>query len=301
MKTLFNDTGTDQYYFIDEWNMCLVNNGGDLGRGDCIGRTFFVYFITEDIKYLQAIIQNWAWNKNGVVGCRHPEHDDLADMSRDHLMYTVLTLKLGVKWGHVSQEYFQGFLNCIKWRLTKTTTMRGLWTFVKLAITGNAFQRWLYYIIQIPIIWGSLKWNTILQNKADMGYPGHHEDYIPTQPEDLTKRQNKLRDLLYPAYALHGLIWELAFLPNSWWKHRMSNVILNYKYFDWYNLHMRLILGDCVSREEIRNYKPMTGWRPSTELGWTGRRGCRYLKEDESEENALDVLVLYELAQLSEK
>lgn len=272
-----NWEATDTYYFVDqEHNMMLIQNpgwapDGDKGKGDSIGRTFISYFNYGDERFLEGIEscwvkkeRNWFWKLLGkkyyYQGYRYPTHYD-KDLSRDHLLYSILAFKYS---GYYSDNKLKEFVKHLRFKISERFTFTiNLWFWVR-AVYGSKFYEWLFYAIDIPFFKAIRLWNKIIYKIASFEEEDSQDNWIKIQNELKPKIVIKLSNLLYPVYTLHQQAWRLYLLPDSKKKRKLQKICLDIA--PKHNYVIKILLGDKESftREDVWNYKSMTGSR------WTG-------------------------------
>ena len=273
-----NWNAIDTYYFVDQkYKMMLRQSHNwsplDFGEGDSIGRTFISYFNYDDKRFLEGIENCWVkkesnrfWKLLGkkyyYQGYRYPTHYD-EDMSRDHLSYTIFAL---IYSKYYSKEKLKEFIKHLKFRISKKFTFTiNLWLWTRAAY-GSKFYEWLFYTIDIRFFKFVRLWNKIIYKITPFNEESSQEEWNKTQDKykPKSKREIKFGNLLYPIYSLHQQAWKLHFLRDSKRKKKLQKICLDMA--PEHNYVIKILLGDKKSftKEDVYNYKSMTGSR------WTG-------------------------------
>ena len=272
-----NWEATDTHYFVDrEHHMMLTQNpGGDSshnsGKGDSIGRTFISYFTYEDERFLQGIEscwvkkeRNWFWKLLGkkyyYQGYRFPTHYD-KDMSRDHLIYSILAFKYS---GFYSKAKLKEFVKHLRFKISERFNFSiTSWLWAR-AVSGSKFYKWLFYVIELPYFKVLRFWHKLIYKLGSFGEESSQRDWVRMPNEAKPKIIDKMSSLLYPVYTLHQQAWRLFLLPDSKKKSKLQKICLGMA--SKHNYVIKILLGDKESftKEDVWDYKSMTGGR------WTG-------------------------------
>jgi hypothetical protein len=296
----FNFTVKDTYIFSDQHNMVLYQNpgwdpNGNNGKGDSIGRTVDAYIAYEDTKFISAVKECFIYkvDKRGhqyLQGYRHPDYmnDEYNDMSRDHIINTLILLK------YINdEETLKTYSKKLRWKISDRfsfTIDSWLWM---MGVAGSWVCLKLWYILTVLIMGFNAIWNKTIYKIAPFSEEIPQNQFEPYMPEQLTHQQLQLRKLLYPAYALNILSWQLYVLKDSWFKRLVQKLTL--KITGKENFLMRLLLDDknLPSFEDVYTYKMMTGGRWSAMLNETNDRdiriitNLRLIRENRLEEDLL--------------
>lgn len=299
-----NWEATDTYFYVDQENKMMLrrnaenNPHGDNGKGDAIGRTFLSYYLYGDEKFIEGIESCWVrierkgrlkrflFGKYYYQGYRYPTQDNRG-LSRDHLTYSILAFK----YSGYSNKELKEFVKHLRFRISDLTLFTpDLWVWAR-AICGSKFYTWLFYTFEIPTMWVSKWWNRIIYAIAPFEDEVKQEDFVLVPNNLKPKRLDKLSDMLYPAYALHILSWQLYLLPDSKRKRKLQRICLGI--VTKYNYVIKMLLGDKESftKEEVWEFKAMFGGRWTGYLQpWLNDRDMRII-EDENliKHNSLDV------------
>jgi len=264
------------YFFVDKENKMMLtqnpgwNLSGNNEKGDAIGRTFTAYFCYGDERFIEGIESCWVrkercwfWKLLGkdyyYQGFRYPTHDD-NDLSRDHTLYAISTFK----YSGYSDEALKEFVTHLRFRISKRYFFTlDSWFWVR-AIYGSKFYRFLFYLMEIPTMWFTAWWNKIIYWIAPFDEESSQDEWIKIQNDMKPNRLVRLAKMLYPIYALHNMAWQIYLLPDSRLKKSLQKICL--KMTPRYNYVIKMLLGDNESftKEDVWNYKAMTGDR------WTG-------------------------------
>ena len=171
---VLNWNTNDTYFFVDKENKMMIvqnpgwNPNGTNGKGDAIGRTFDAYFCYNDERFIEGIESCWVkvdrskfWKFLGkdyyYQGYRYPTHDD-EDLSRDHTLYSISAFK----YSGYSNEALKEFVMHLRYRISKKFFFTlNSWFWIR-AVCGSKFYRFLFYLIEIPIMWFTKQWNKLL-------------------------------------------------------------------------------------------------------------------------------------------
>lgn len=285
---------TDTQCFVDQKHkMMLIQNPGwalnkDNGKGDSIGRTFISYFNYKDERFLEGIEdcwvkkeRNWFWKLLGkkyyYQGYRYPTHYD-QDLSRDHLLYSILAFKYS---GYYSNDKLKEFVKHLRFKISKRFTFTiNLWFWTR-AVCKNKFYERLFYAIDIPFFQFIRLWNKIIYKIAPFERENSQDEWIKIQNELKPKRIVKLASLLFPIYALHNKSWQIYLMPDSKRKRKLQKICLDLA--PKYNYVIKMLLGDKKSftKKAVWNYKSMTSGRWTGILNpWINDRDMNIIKDE---------------------
>ena len=282
---MYDKLSKDGYTYYDKGFM-LVNKP-DRGLGDCIGRTVLAYFCYKDIELAEAVFSCYkpVIDNKGIYlqGIRHPEYT-VNDLSRDHVSYTLILAKYLKK--DLLVKYFSKYL---RWKLSDRYSMTiDFWLWMK--ALHSKLARPFYYALMIPMIFGVSIYNYIICKLG--GFKEVPQDeFVRSREEDLTKKQLRLRKILYPTYAVHNLAHQVWVLPNTLANKLLKKIVLTMVGEE--NFYLQLLLGKDIPWWEIHNYKPMSSYRWSTRLDKTNDRNLYVLPDtEENQINAIDKDIL---------
>jgi len=275
----YDPENKDTYFYVDDWNMVMVNEG-TLSWRDSIGRTFDGYVAWGDLRFIDGVRECFIW-KDGFR--RHPDFPYCNDMSRDHISYALIL------FAYVKQGFdFFKLSRHLKWRISKKHTMRGLWLWIK----GFYHPAWrfLFYVAKIFEMLGMLIWNRSLRIIARVKPERTQEEWDPETVHNRTKIQIWAGKKVFPAYALHNFAWQLHVLPDCFGKWLLKKIGLLMTGRT--NYVVRHLFGDnpcndIITYWDIMKYKSMTGGRWTTTLDELNDRWVE-IRED-SGVNDLDV------------
>ena len=264
--------GFDQAFnIVDDYHMVIGNAPPDYGRGDSIGRNFKTYFTYDDPELVKANSELWYVNTYGeYVGNRHPELTPSGHpMSRDHYLYTLLSLKLyelrnnDKRYRGKIREIHEGTGCMISSKARKMFSIK-LWSE---ALLDNRLAEFFYYVVEIltvSFIYLPIhKLGSLIANYDDEVYQG---DWIPypqkERLQDLPKYKQIISKIIYPSYALILSGWQLYVLRKSFGKKLLS--WLYRPMIGKTNYVQQMLFGMKVCRYDVKFYEPMRGGR------WTG-------------------------------
>lgn len=260
------------YYFVDEYGMMLVSDTADQGKGDSIGRNFNAYMATGDEKFVDAIMTCYDGAGDGktvwLQGWRHPsyinkpEHNNL---SRDHVIYTVLALKMSGR-----EDELNRFISLMTERhriSDRYTFTPDSWLWMKASANTNYEPLW--YLLTIPVSAISVLWNKVIGLFAKGAFKEVPQSEYNCHIK-VSDRLKKLRKLRYPAYALHQMLWmNYSMTPGiGKWLHSKL-LLLDSGNQNWLN---HILAGKKVSREDVMAYRAMHSDRWTTRLDQTNDR-----------------------------
>lgn len=293
----FNFESKTAWWIVEPGVNIVIYNGNvmhqcDNGKRDSIGRTFEAYYTYKDKRFLDAIMSCWSFDGKYWRGKRYPKpYETEVPMSRDHLFNTIYALHLGVKLGHVTEEDYKHFISHQPLKLSnfaRQSTSMFLWL-------QELNGKWLgkfYYPYQEFEMRMNLLWNKFLYKitgVGSMGYEEHQDDFKPILIFPRAKILDALACVIYPNYTIMSIGHRIQLLDPEKVK-RIKSVAQ--KFVPKYNYLGKLLFDhpDGVSREEIKNYKPMYGDRWSDILNpWINwGRNVYPIEENLLKENVLD-------------
>lgn len=243
----------DQYGMLRETSPAWHPLQND-GTGDSLGRTAEGWVLYEDTDFLTGIIRCYRGNKK-MAFIRHPD-STRTDQSRDHVVMVVVALILTGE-----DKLLQMFLPSLKgWRISPYHTWRGAWLWLRAATGSKGFKR-AYFAFNIPLLWITIRSSMLLYRLAKFGDPKDGRPNGPfrhTPVENLTRFQRIARKLIVPTYVLTKLGWQLSVVPGRG-AEMMKRIVR--PYVERTNYCLRLMMGDHVPYNLIKNYKPMKGCR----------------------------------------
>jgi len=295
------------YNYIDkEFGLMLCRNpewyhniGG--GRYEAIARNFVAYVCYNDKRLIDGILRCWEKRKmpnfwrtiTGVEfyyqGYPYPDFQDKLPPIKAslHLYYTLFALK----YSGASKSDIKEFIRHIPFRLAPRSylTLESiLWMMV---LTNGRISRTLYYMYMIPKMLLNTVWNRLIYRIADF-----EEEYCQYSwvrvPNDLKPDRIKtLANMLYPVAELHGVAWQLYFMPDGWAKRKLQSICL--KLTPRYNYAIKLLLGSTkgISRGKVFKYRAMYSNRWHNVLNpWINNRDADIINDDSLlTHNVLDV------------
>jgi hypothetical protein len=302
----------DTYFFVDSANKMMLHQpfGWDIehmfsAETDAVGRNFISYYCYNDNRFIQGITSCWSimsrskWSrmitrqKYYYQGYRYPTHSD-NDMSRDHVIYTILAYKLS----NMSTDHFKEFVDHLRWKISdKYSFTINTWLWAKI-MSGRKWLLPVYYLVDIPTMLFTVIFTKIVQLIAGYGYKDELEQkyFEPIQNKDKSKRVLFYNKLMYPVYALHQNAWKAHFLPDSIFKRILQSLMFSIT--PKHNYVIKLLLGRSkhVTQEQVDSYKLMSTFRWSGVLHpWINDRDMRIKEDNLSKHNAIDVDYLKKL------
>ena len=311
----FNWNAIETYWFVDQENkMMLIQNpswdsNGENGKGDAIGRNMIAFYCYNDYRFIEGIESCWAkvyrknWFKKILLGkyyyqgYRYPtyangEEEQSEGLSRDHLLHTVLSYKLA---GKLDSKIWE-FVKHLRFRISPSAVQTiDLWFWMR-AMAGRKFAKWISPRITFYTMKLTAWWQKKVQNFSGIGpdFEENQDTFKHIQNEDKPKIILKVCKLLHPIYALQQQAWEANFYEDKW-KRKCQDVI--YSITPKYNYAIKLLCEhpEGITKEDIMNYKPMTGTRWSGIMNiWWNDRPLEIIKKP-GEYNVLDVDYLRKL------
>jgi hypothetical protein len=291
-----NNKNTDS--FVDEYGIMMTQNptwnpNGNNGMGDCIGRTLDAYLAYEYEPFIDAVKNCYILktDKKGtyIQGYRHPtlKNVEYNDLSRDHILNTLILMKLTN-----NTEFLELLSNSLRWKISDRFNFTiELWFWMK-GIAGNKFNMFLYYLVDIPMMFFSIIWNKIIFKLGEFNKEVSQDEFIIVQNENKTKKQKFFEKLVYPIYTLYQKSFMMYVSPDSFGKWIMKKICL--WNIDKQNFLLRIMFGDKnVDKEKVYSYKSMTAWRWSTYLNEMNDRDLHIITNPILiEANTLDVDLL---------
>lgn len=241
----------------------------DDGKGDALWRTGLGYI---------------AWGakelKQGVLGCfrkftminkkgynyqvsRASDRYREDDASRDQTILGLTSLVIN------GDNEINDIVRNLPFRISRRFFFTlNTWLWMKSLDDENKWRKFLAnlsLLMQLPLTFCQISLNKICEYL--LGYK-----LIPTQEysgviaekkkEKFNWFQKILDKLIWKSYATHLLCWRLFTMPvknNNILLKLNQNILLSYIESD--NYLLRMLLGDKVTLEEIKSYKPMDNWR----------------------------------------
>ena len=267
------ETRTTHHYVLD--NMMVSGSGH---RGDDIGATLDAYIAYGDERFLDGITQCWkkvkdTYSPDGYhyQGYRYPGYQ-VNDLSRDHTSYTLIALKLAGR-----NKGLKDLVTHLQWRISdKYSFTIDMWLWSR-ALIGSKLAEFFFYLITVPIMFFAMLWNVVLYRVGKFGGEVPQSSFIKRTPAEIPTRQLKVRKLLYPAYALHNLSWQLYVLRDCWVKN-MIKVMLR-PMVGSENFVIQALLNMEVDELGAYLYKPMRGGRWTTRLDNTNDRNLKVIED----------------------
>jgi hypothetical protein len=243
----YNPTVKYTFYYVDGYGMFVVL-GDDASWRDSVGRNFYAYIAYGDIKLLEAM---WECSKivDGKIELRRHPFIDSDDMSRDHLTYILLAIKL------FEPQALKQFTSLLSRKVSdKHNITLDMWWWIR-SIRGEKWYQVLYYALTIPMMLGALLWNSILSLIALF---------------ENKEGRDTIYSAMYPFYAMQIMAWQVYVMPDSWAKKVLQRICR------WHtgktNYAVRMVLGDkSVKLSDIENHESTNQWRWGAKLKTTDR------------------------------
>lgn len=271
-SAVFNREARDTYWWV-LFGLMLESHDGDMGKGDCIGRSFDAFIAYLEYAFLDAVKELWVKNEEGkYYGERFPGYDMVArPMSRDHLIATIL-----LAYYTKDYDYLSDFIKNTPFKIDRDRHTIDGWAW-KYAIIGNKWYEVLYYAVNVPLmIFTTVKEKIvrpILGVKKERTQKSWDKDY----PQSVSDRKRWwMRKLLFPTYALIKQGWMISALRPSYARTFLKWICRPQMGHTNYWAHM--LYGRPVDRMNLLRYQPMTGDRPTCDLDIRNDRHCVIIK-----------------------
>ncbi len=283
---------------VDEYGMMMGENpswnpNGDAGMGDSIGTTLDAYLAYDYEPFVDAVkcCYDVKHDENGLLyiqGYRHPslKYDEYNTLSRDHILNTLILMKVSN-----NKKFLMTLSNNLRWKISdKYCFTIDLWLWMK-GITGNRFYMFLYYLIDLPIMFFSIIWNKIINCLGGFGKESPQDEFIIVSNDKISKKKQYLRGLRYPLYTIAQKSFMMYVSSNSLGKWLMKKICL--WGVDEQNFLLRVMFGGKITSVEVYGYKAMNGWRWTTHLNELNDRELYVITDSKRlESNVLDVDLL---------
>lgn len=293
---LFNK---NTYHLVDDegfmQNLHEAQNPDILkAHGDAIGHNadaFFAYYHKPFIDVIKnCYVLKTENNKTFLQGYRSPHHvraNDLT-MSRDHILNTLILMKF------VNDPFLKTMSKKLRWKISdKYNFTIESWLWMK-GIAGSKFYMFLYYLIDIPVMFFSVLWNKIIYKLGGFGNELSQDKFVLIPENEIPSKQKKYRKMIYPMYAFYSKSFQLYVSPNSLGKKILKKICL--WGIDKQNFLLRIMFGANVNKNDVYSYKPMYGGRWSTHLNNLNDRFLKIIENPiEIEENVVDVDLLIKI------
>lgn len=295
----------DTYWYVSDKNMMLNHSDCDGGVYDSIERTYMAYYAYGDERFINGIKSCWTkvyrtnWLSKLIFGDyyyqgeRYPGGEN-TDMSRDHTIYGFCAMKMSGMSNEDIYEIASHLRFRIGIKLGKIMTP-DLWLWLRL-ISGKKIG-YLYYPIIFTFMFFSSIGNWIIDKLTGLGVEQSQDEFKIITNNDRPKILKKLTDMYFPNYAVKLVATQLSILPNNWFNKKIKKQVLKMVKN---NYALRLLLDDenIPTKEEINNYKPMSGDRWADFLNpWMTNSNLYILDEELLRANTLDkdyLLKIYE-------
>lgn len=284
MKYDWHATNTEN--FVDQKNKMMNaqnqdwNPNGDFGRGDAIGRNFIAYFLYNNLKFVEGVKDCWVRVADGKTyynkGYRYPTHNR-KDLSRDHVLNTLLIYKLHNLRNKKNQIDLKEFVKHLKWKISEKFNFSvDLWFFAR-SIAGFKWAIPFFYLISFIVIGLAVIWNNYIFKIGNFYEETSQEEYI--KDKSLTDLQKFCRKLIYPTYTILQLAWQLYFLSDSWAKRKLQKLVS--KIVPKHNYVMQLLFQtkQQPTKKQVYSYKSMRGGRWTTTLNNMTDRDLNIIEE----------------------
>jgi len=285
MTTSYDRENKNTFYYMDEFGLVLKQplwEGDNCGKGDCLSRTgVYAYKAWGDIKFVNSIETHCMQVKKDKKGkyywqlLRHPLWTE-NDMSRDHVVGCLLALKFTNK--NCEIEYLS---EKIRWRISdKYTFTIDTWAWMKI-LAGKWWWSPVFYIAEYPVMFFNMLWNKFWLWYGDFSPEVHPRNWnVHYVDKYATRKQLKIREWLYPTYALEGLAWMLYVLKPNIFMRGLQWIIR--KIVSRYNFLIKLLANDTSVREiDVMQHHQMTGNRWTVTLNETCNRHVNHILKKE--------------------
>jgi len=274
----FNPSAKDTHVIIDEHHMAVIKDDPDSPR-DSAWRTAKAYKAWGDNALYQAPIEGCLRFRNRRYEYRrHPSYVYGSDMSRDHVTALLLLAHFGIEDGRFgSLKLLRNMIKFTKWRIGPNATFTiDMWCWMK----GILNKRWrtLFYMIQIPMLAWAAWYNAHMLKKGNFTIPSLNQREFVSQRinYNVTEEQEKIRNQLYPYYALEGLAWQNYINPDSPGKRWLSKIIKGM--CGTHNYLVRLLADDMtVTKGQVLMWVEMSGAPFGVLLNEACRREIKYV------------------------
>lgn len=262
------------------------------GVHDSIEQTYHAYFAYDDYRFIKGIKDCWKRieYKNPIMRKlfgfkykpqRYPiAYDAMKGMSRDHVIYSLVAFKYSGMSDKEVWEYVKRIPFFIGDNIGTTMTPK-LWLWGRL-ISGKLIGL-LYYplalfsALRVNLTTRFLNWLFDYRYGEEI----HQSKYDETYSDIFTEAEKKFIKFYYPTYAVKLSANMLKVLPDNIFTRITKNLLK--PLIPKYNYVLKLLLGVDLSqeeREDLRNYRPMTGDRWSDQLNNSYPGGRLHIIED---------------------
>ena len=274
----FNPAAKDTHVIIDESGMAVINGDPESPK-DSGWRTTAAYKAWGDYSLaLSALLGCVRYRDRKFEYRRHPKYEWGSDMSRDHVAAMFILVHFCVEDARpASMMLLRNMIRFTKWRISPGSTFTiDMWCWMK----GILNKRWrtLFYMIQIPILAVASRWNAYQLKRGDFTMPDlHQRDFISSRINyNVTEKQDKIRNNLYPYYSLNGLAWQNHINPDSPGKRQLSKMIRGM--CGAHNYLVRLLADDMtVTKGQVLMWVEVSGAPFGVLLNEACRRTIQYV------------------------
>jgi len=298
----FNPSAKDTYVVFDAHYMAVINGVSDSWRdvGFRMARAYkswgdYHLYELPMTQLMRKEFESPNDHRYHMQYRRHPHVEwGTGDMSRDHVTGLLLLAYFGVEdCRHEALLRLQDMIKYSTWRISERHTFTiDMWAWMK----GILNKRWrtIWYILEIPIMGLAKAWNAWLLKRGNFTLPELNQiDFVMSRINyDVTEKQAKLREKMYPYYSVETVAWQNYINPDSPGKRWLSKIIL--KMAGEHNYLVRLLCGDMtVTKDQVLMYLETTGSRWGVLLNEACRRTIRFLTNKEAQYNCLegDILI----------
>jgi len=270
------------YWYKDTSGMVLVTDDPDSWR-DSIGRNLDAYVAYEEWILVESVCQCFEgkelkdWQRHPTMGL-----SKIIDLSRDHISYALISFYISKNWTN-----FYYILNKLKWKVNEYTTLCGMWLWVQ--TLKNSKWQYLYYAAKIPEMSLMSMWNWLVRKVTNIKPERSQAEWDLDITRERTATQRIATKLVFPAYALHNMAWQVKILPDTWGKRLLQKIML--PMVGRHNYVVKSLLGHKLTIKELKlvnDYQSMTGSRWTTTLDELNDRDVKLIDKERVKEYDLD-------------
>ena len=253
-KTPFNKSNTESFFFVRD-NMILLQDlawSSGNSKADALLQTSLGYITYGESDLKRGILSCFEYKCGRLVAHRYPKWGS-KDFSRDQLTMALCALNLNGDFFEMNRIIDDiPFKISDKFRLTV-----GMWVWMQSLRKDNRFLATLFSFMSIISTLTTNGLNKLIYKVfgIEQCSPEEQVNYPYRQQ---TKKEEIAFKLHFPAYAKHLLAWQIYTTPKNPLKKILQKIAL--KGVPEWNLVVRLLLGDTITKEEVSEYKPMTGY-----------------------------------------
>lgn len=282
---------TDTENFVDQKHKMMNeqnadwNPNGDFGQGDSIGRNFRAYYLYNDKRFVEGVLDCWTLNKKTqkYEGKRYP-NSTRTDLSRDHVLNTVLLFKLANNRNTIiTKDFLKNFVKRIPWKISEKFNLNPTLWFYFRSIASFKWAIPLYYICIFAEMGIATYWNKLLFSVGNLDEELSQDEYSVLKLHNtipkLTKFQKSCSSLLYPNYTILQFAWQLYFLKNSRIKKLLVKMVSSIVQKHNYVIQLLLQTKNQPTSEQVYSYRSMKGGRWTSYLSSLTNRDLNVIKD----------------------